>query len=197
MRLTPLRGGTAADSARARQIVTAMRLALAKYEDVHIAQADGFRMFLPGVKQSVYHFTSWRWALEAMLGFDAARPTSLLYRQEPDGRFQLTGAMYTAPAGASDDDLDARIPLSVARWHQHVNWCVPPRGARGRWQERRAGQPVFGPQSAIATRAGCDSVGGRFRPRIFGWMVHVYAFGGDDPHEIWSLGHHHGGAGGP
>jgi hypothetical protein len=196
MRLTPLRGGTTADSARARQFVMEMRRALTKYQDEHAARADGFRMLLRGVKQPVYHFTNWRWAIEAMVRFDPARPTSLLYQQRPDGRFQLVGAMYTAPAGTSEDDLDARIPLSMARWHAHVDWCVPPPGAFSRWQEHRAGRPVFGLLSPIATRVACDSVGGRFRPRIFGWSVHVYAFAGDDPTEIWSVAHD-GEMGGP
>jgi len=196
MRLTPLRVGTAADSSRARDLVVTIRRALDKYRDVSVAEADGFRQFLPGVKQPVYHFTNWRWAVEAMFRFDATRPTSLLYRREADGHFTLIGAMYTAPARASPDDLDRRIPLSIARWHEHVNWCLPPRGEGARWGERRGGQPVFGPASPIATRAACDAVGGRFRPRIFGWMVHVQAFASDDPAIIWSVGHH-GASSGP
>ena len=61
------------------------------------AEADGFRMFLPGVKQPPYDFTNWRWAIEAMLRFDPAKPTSLLYRQERDGRFELAGAGARRP----------------------------------------------------------------------------------------------------
>ncbi len=170
--------------------------ALAPYRDVHAAAADGFRQFLPGVKQPVYHFTNWRWALEEMFRFDPAKPTSLLYRQEPGGRFVLVGAMYTAPARTSLEELDRRIPLSVARWHEHVNWCLPPPGEAERWRETRDGRPVFGPKSPIATAEGCAAVGGRFRPRIFGWMVHVLAFESDDPRVIWSAGpgegHAHG-----
>ena len=191
VRLTPLRSGTAADSARAGQLVAEMRRALTRYQDVHVAESDGFRMTLRGVKLPVYHFTSWRRAIEAMVRFDPAQPTSLLYQQGPDGRFQLVGAMYTARASASDDDLDALVPLSVARWHEHVNLCVPPPGADSRWQERHAGHLVFGPQSPIATRAGCDSVGGRFQQRVHDWSVHVYAFAGDDPKAIWCVDHHH------
>lgn len=197
MRMTRQRAGTAADSARAGALVTTMRGALERYRDVRVAQADGFRQFLPGVPQAVYHFTNWRWGLDAMFDFDPARPTSLLYRAEPTGGFVLVGAMYTAPARASEADLDRRVPLAVARWHQHVNWCVPPRGARDRWHERRDGHPVFGPRSPIATRTPCDAVGGRFLPRIFGWMVHVNAFASDDPAVIWGAGHDPEGGHGP
>ena len=55
--------------------------------------------------------------------------------------------------------------------------------------ERRAGKPLFGPDSPIVTKGACDAVGGRFFPRLFGWMVHVNAFESDDPRVIW--GDHH------
>ncbi len=193
MVLTPLRPATPADLARAAALVRTMRAALAHYRDVRLAEADGFRPFLPGVKQPVYHFTKWRWAAGEMFRFDPARPTSLLYRQGADDKFVLVGAMYSAPARASFDELDRRVPLGVARWHEHVNWCVPPRRQSGtaRWRETRDGKPVFGPKSPIATAEACRAVGGRFLPRIFGWMVHVMAFEGDDPAVIWDAGHDH------
>ncbi len=67
-----------------------------------------------------------------------------------------------------------------------MNWCLPPAGARERWAEMKDGARVFGPRSPIATREACDAVGGRFVPHLFGWMVHVQAFAGDDPAVIWS-----------
>ena len=98
--------------------------------------------------------------------------------------------MFTAPAQTSAAELDARLPLSVTRWHQHINWCLPggsPAEARRRWRETKDGRPVFGPKSPIATEAACQAVGGRFRPRLLGWMVHVLAFAGDDP---WNVHEH-------
>jgi len=189
--LTPPRPRSPADSTRAAQLVAQMRAALVRYHDVHAAEADGFRKFLPGVKQPIYHFTSWRWALRATRRFDPTRPTSLLYREGPGGTLELAGAMYTAPARTPLDALDQRIPLSVARWHEHVNWCLPPRGRRDRWGETRDGKPVFGPKSSIATADSCAAVGGRFVPRLFGWMVHVMAFDSDDPNVIWGADHDH------
>ncbi|OLC06160.1 MAG: hypothetical protein AUH42_06180 [Gemmatimonadetes bacterium 13_1_40CM_70_11] len=191
LRMTPSRRGTAADSARAAALVAQIREALGKYRDVRVADADGFRQFLPGVRQPVYHFTNWLNALGEGFRFDPAKPTSLLYRRKGDGSFELIGAMYADRARATEDELDGRIPLSVAHWHEHVNWCVPPRGQRERWRETRAGRPVFGPRSAIADAAACAAVGGRFLPRIFGWMVHIQAFASDDPAVIWSTGHDH------
>lgn len=192
MKLTPQRRAATGDSARATALVTRIRSSLAKYRDVRAAVADGFQQFLPGVKnQPVFHYTNRLYALEAMMRFDPDHPTSLLYQPQGDS-LVLVGAMYTAPARLSDDDLDQRIPLSVARWHEHVNWCIPPRGGVQHWRDSTGGHPVFGPQSPIATPEACNAVGGRFLPRIFGWMVHVNAFASDDPRVIWAVHHHEG-----
>ena len=73
------------------------------------------------------HFTNYRNAFRAGFVFDAARPTPLLYRVTPRG-YEMTGAMYTAPRTFSEDRLHRRVPLSLARWHAHINLCLPPRG---------------------------------------------------------------------
>ena len=190
MVMTPPRAPTGADSARAREVAATLRAAIAKYSDVRAAEADGYKQFAPQIKnQRVYHFTSNRAAIKAAFTFDPERPTSLLYRRAADGSLRLIGAMYTAPRRASLDDLDARVPLSVARWHKHVNICVPPRGAAGRWRETENGQMRFGPAGAIATRERCDAVGGRFIPQLFGWMVHANVMEGDDLATVWGGGH--------
>jgi len=190
MTLTPMRPATHADSARAAAVVDTLRRAIARYADVRAAEADGFRPFAPNVKrQKVLHYTRYAWAARAAFGFDPARPTSLLYRREPDGSLKLIGAMYTAPQRASLAELDRRVPLSIARWHLHTNVCIPPLGRRDRWSEMRDGKPVFGPLSPIATREACDAVGGRFLPKLFGWMVHANVLEGDDPAVVWGMSH--------
>jgi hypothetical protein len=196
MTLTPTRAPTSADSIRAAAVADTLRRAIAKYADVRAAEADGFRRFAPRLKnQPVFHYARWSWAVEARLQFDPAKPTSLLYRQEPDGSLRLIGAMYTAPQRASLEDLDRRVPLSIARWHLHTNICVPPIAQRDRWTERRNGMPLFGPMSPIATREECEAVGGRFLPHIFGWMVHANVVDGTDPATIWAAPHDHRHAG--
>jgi hypothetical protein len=185
MKMSPAREATAADSARAAQLVQTIHQALAKYRDVRLAEADGYRKFLPNIKQPVYHFTNYANAMAERFRFDPTKPTSLLYRDEPDGTLTLIGVMYDDAPGTSLDELDRRVPLGIARWHQHVNWCVPPRGEKARWLEKKDHRPVFGPQSPIADAEACAAVGGRFLPRIFGWMVHVNAFASGDPAVIW------------
>jgi hypothetical protein len=192
METTPRRTPTTADSLRARAIVTELRSAIAKYRDVKIAEADGFRMFAPQIRnQRVYHFTRNLWALENQFRFDPSKPTSLLYKKDAEGKFVLVGAMYTAPKRDSPADLDKRIPTSVAQWHKHVNWCLPPRRETARWTETKNGRPVFGPLG-VATRDACDAAGGRFVEEVFGWMVHANVFASDDPAVIWGDDHMRG-----
>jgi len=44
----------------------------------------------------------------------------------------------------------------------------------------------FGMLGSITTKAECDAAGGRFVPRLFGWMVHVYPFE-NNPADAWSV----------
>ncbi|MDB4884073.1 MAG: hypothetical protein JWL95_2839 [Gemmatimonadetes bacterium] len=190
MVMTPVRSATTTDSARAASIVYALRGAIAKYRDTTAAVADGYKLFAPQIKQQkVYHFTSNWMGVQEAFRFDPRKPTSLLYRKDASGQLVLVGAMYVAPKRLSAEQLDERVPLSVARWHKHVNWCLPPRGESQRWLERKDGHPVFGPESPVATKAECDAVHGVFRDTLFGWMVHANVFAGDDAKSIWGDEH--------
>jgi len=190
MEMSPTRPLAPGDSARAATIARELRAALLKYRDTSAAVADGYRMFMPQVKeQRVYHFTNnWR-AVQEGFRFDPTRPTSILYRRGVDGQLELLGAMYTAPKRFDAGKLDERVPLSIARWHKHVNWCVPRRGDAKRWLEQDHGAPVFGPESPIATKEACDRVGGTFHPVLFGWMLHANVFEGNDAAAIWGDDH--------
>lgn len=172
MTMTPPRPPAPGDSARAAQIVTTLRGAIAKYRDVNVALADGYKPFLPNVPQDVYHFTKRGNGIKAAFAFDAARPTSLLYKKTTTG-YALVGAMYTAPYRSSLDELNARVPLSMYPWHLHTNLCIPPRTTPDAWHAEQNGKPLFGPKGTITTKAACDTAGGTFLPHLFGWMVHV------------------------
>ena len=97
--------------------------------------------------------------------------------------------MYTMPKRAGLDKLNERVPLAIAQWHKHVNWCLPKRGETARWMERQSGRPVFGPESPIATQAACDAVGGDFHVSLFGWMIHANVFEGEDLGKIFGDEH--------
>lgn len=60
---------------------------------------------------------------------------------------------------ATEDDLDARIPLSLARWHRHRDVC---RGRAGEMQPRYL---------RARTATACEAAGGRFRSESR-YMVH-------------------------
>jgi hypothetical protein len=190
MELTPPRTATRDDSVRATKIAAELKQALAKYQDPAAAGADGYRMFLPNVKaQHVYHFTNNGRALLSTFHFDPTKPTSILYKRGTDGKLHLMGAMYTLGKNASLDRLNSRVPLGIARWHKHVNWCLPKKGDQARWSEQKNGAPVFGPESPIATKAECDAVHGDFHPSVFGWMLHANVYEGADLASIFADDH--------
>ena len=182
MKMTALRELKPGDQQKADQVVAAARQVAEKYQDYKVALADGFRIFHPEVQQKQYHFTNYEYAFEAAQHFNPEHPTSLLYEKQGDD-YKLVGVMYTARKNTPEDELDARIPLSIAQWHAHVNLCLPPADRNTRLL---GPNPQFGLRGSIATKEACDAAGGRFMPQIFGWMVHVYPFE-QKPEDIWSV----------
>lgn len=183
MYMTAPRPQAPEDVQRANEIVAQLRTGIEKYRDYHVALDDGFRIFLPNIPQPEYHFTKMKNGFLEAFTFDASRPTSLLYRKTATG-YELVGAMYTMPRRASEEQLNARVPLSIASWHLHTNLCLPPRGER-----LTADYTKFGLKGSIATQDACDAAGGRFLPNIFGWMVHVYPYE-DGLDNIFAMHHH-------
>src|SRR5271163_1795175 len=182
MSFTALRPANEADNARAAALVSQLQHALAKYKDYHVAEADGFKPFHPEIKQQkVVHFTRNWYGLKASFTFNPDEPTSLLYQRTPGGGYKLIGAMYTDRKAATPDELNQRVPLSVARWHRHVNICIPPISTHMKSED----WTKFGPAGSIATKEACDAVGGHFFPQIFGWMVHVYPWE-PNPQLVWA-----------
>ena len=187
MKMTAVRQAKTGDAERAQQVVEAARRTSEKYKDYHTALADGFEIFLPNVPQKMYHFTNRGYALEAEFHFNPEHPTSLLYEKHGSD-YKLIGVMYTAPKRFTEDQLDERIPLSITQWHEHVNFCAPPKDRRA---ELFKLHPEFGLRGSITTQEACDAAGGKFRPVIFNWMVHVYPFE-QDKANIWSVERQHG-----
>src|SRR5580658_7763222 len=189
MKMTALRPAKPGDAARAQEIVESARKASQHYLDYRTALAEGFQIFHPEVPQKMYHFTSRKYAMEAFMHFNPEHPTSLLYEKHGDD-YKLIGVMYTAPKRLTEDELDERVPLSVAQWHEHVNFCLAPPDRRG---EGFSPHPQFGLKGSITTQEACDAAGGTFHPVIFNWMVHVYPFEKDQA-NIWSVERQHGDA---
>ena len=219
MVLTEARAATAEDLRRGREILAALRGGIEKFQDPDAAIGAGYQPFLPTVPQEVYHFVSRpETAREYGGAFDAARPGSLLYVKQ-GSRHRLVGAMYSASQQAALADLDRRVPLGLARWHAHVNVCLPKgvtladlvRGDIGAGNPHLAGMldperspglarirndrlgfmadGRFGFAGKIAEREGCDRAGGDFIPRAWGWMVHVYPYE-SSLDKVFAMHHH-------
>jgi hypothetical protein len=197
MDMTTLRALQPGDKQRAAAIVVAARKAADPYKDYRKALADGYTIFLPEVKQDVYHFTDNAHAFRNTMYFDASRPTSLLYEKVPakaggQPGYKLVGVMYTAPFEVSQQELDRRVPLSITRWHLHTNLCVPRDNdanvdADMDDPDLVGSNPRFGLRGSITTAASCRAAGGRYLAHVFGWMVHVYPYE-TDPKKIWASG---------
>lgn len=182
MYMTAIRPLQSGDREKADAVLESARAAMAPYQDYHKALADGYKIFLPNIPQAQYHFTQYEHALEARMSFDPSKPTSLLYTKTQDGGYRLVGAMYTDRVDATEDEINARIPLSIARWHQHINFCKAPDGRKAEYFGPHA---KFGLLGSITTQEDCEAAGGRFHPHIFGWMVHVYPYE-KDPGKVWA-----------
>jgi hypothetical protein len=182
MYMTTLRPLKSGDQQRADALVQSAKAAMAPYQDYHKALADGYVIFLPDIPQPQYHFTKYEYGREAWSHFDPVKPTSLLYTKTADGGYKLVGAMYTDRVDAAEEELNDRIPLSIARWHQHINFCKAPEGQKSGYFGPEA---KFGLRGSITTKEACEAAGGEFHPHLFGWMVHVYPYEAD-PKNIWS-----------
>jgi hypothetical protein len=183
MYMTTLRSLQPGDQAKADAVEAEARIAMEPYKDYRKALADGYQIFLPNIPQPMYHFTNPQNAREAQWHFDPLKPTSLLYTKDASGGYTLVGAMYTDRVNASEDEINRRIPLSIARWHQHVNFCKAPPGEIAGYFGKNA---KFGLLGSIHTQEACDAAGGKFIPHVFGWMVHVYPYE-RDPSKVWSV----------
>lgn len=210
MTMTKLRTQTPEDTARAAQILQTMREQLSKYQDYKVAEANGYLPYMQSVPQDVYHFSSKQATQAEYLGdADLKHPGSLLYEKKTFGGYKLVGAMYSAPANFTPEQLDKIIPLGLARWHAHTNICLPKGITEEEVMEGRImpahhrmfsedmgtvrrtdprvgylADPRFGFIGRISEQGECEAVGGNFHPQIFGWMVHVYPFAGTDDLKV-------------
>jgi hypothetical protein len=176
---TDLRSDASGDTQRAHEILDILRRSMAKYKDRRAAMADGYQPFMLQTEQALYWFISARNAYLSAYEFNPGHPTALLYKKAK-GAYELEGAVFIAPKAATGSQLNDRVPLSIARWHEHVNLCVPPKPSAG----QPADSKKFGLDGSIASKDACFAAGGRWVPQVFGWMVAIFPFE-SNPAEIW------------
>jgi hypothetical protein len=190
MTTTKTRPPEPGEKARADAVVAEARKAAEEYVDYHKALADGYQIFMPELKQPVYHFVSEEREAASRRVFDPSKPPALLYEKIAPAKagdepgWKLVGVMYTARFNASADQLNVRIPLSIAQWHMHTNLCIPPQPSTINWLAK---DPKFGLEGSIKTQTECSAAGGTFLPHLSGWMVHVYT-SETDPAKVWKAG---------
>jgi len=160
------------DNARAAAILAAADGVLSKYRDVKTAVHDGYKPFFPsGRVGEEIHYTNYRNRRKEQQHVDYGRPGSILYKRTPEG-LKAVGVMYTAPADATPEQLDAIAPLSLATWHRHVDFCGGPKNLT--YVEQFGPNARFGPQGSIHTEEACNAAQGLWIPLVLDWMTHVY-----------------------
>jgi hypothetical protein len=183
MYMTPLRPMQPGDKEKAKAVVAKAKATMERYKDYRKALLDGYVIANPKVKQPQYHFINQANTREADLHFDASKPTALLYRRTPTQQYKLEGVMYTAIPDATEDELNQRIPLSIARWHTHINFCAAP---EDRVSDYDTAHPKFGMFGSINTQEACTAERGTFNAHMFTWMVHIFPYEPDFK-EVFSM----------
>lgn len=173
MCITPMWPMQPGDEEKVKTLIAQIRAAIDKYKDYKKALADGYVIANPKVEQPQYHFTNDAYVRLADTQFDPTKPSSLLYWHTPTQQFRLEGVMYTDSTSATLNELNQRIPLSVARWHEHTNFCAAP---ANKVREYHGENPKFGMFGSIHTAEACKAEGGTFFPIIFSWMIHVFPY---------------------
>ena len=123
----PQRDATAAERAATADLVTAARVALARYADTSLAAADGYHV--AGLHGIDFHASNPTNEHDDRV-FDPARPETLVYAVAPDGRPVLMGAMFLMPnIGVPGPTIGG--PLTVWHAHQHICFSLTPPGLAG------------------------------------------------------------------
>ncbi|MGH7863713.1 MAG: hypothetical protein ACREQB_01890 [Candidatus Binataceae bacterium] len=198
------------DRERARKIIAEVRERIMPFADYHNALEQGFTIYLPKLPQSEYHFFG---MVPPAVHFQAGRHplalTALMYAPAESSGYRLAGAMIRANADTPLPKLDQIAPMSIGRWHRHINVCLP-RGftlmdfVRGNLGQDRSGLPGmlpadddaaaaarnaalgvladgrFGGGGALNDPVKCEAAGGYLVKSASGWMLHVYPLAGDD-----------------
>lgn len=111
---------TAEQRAAAQQLVENTQAGIARYEDVNVAFADGYRPSTPQNAPTV-HYMNGKFARDGQV-LDTQHPPALVYANTPNGPL-LLGAMYLMPKA---NELGPAVGGSLTEWHVHPNLCFLP-----------------------------------------------------------------------
>ena len=123
MQAVPSTPPTTEQRAAAARLVAQTRANIAKYQDLNVALAAGYRASTAPNAPTV-HYVNPAYLRDGLI-LDPARPEYLVYANTASGPL-LLGAMYMMPkVGQPGPDIGG----SLTRWHVHENLCF----AIGRW----------------------------------------------------------------
>jgi hypothetical protein len=159
---------TYAELQRTVEQLSAARGATARYQDVRVAESDGYHAVGPNVSGMGVHYVRGKRGD----AFSITEPPVLLYERDTatPGGMRLTGVSYlvVAPAGVDGQPADSPFPKALARWHKHNNVCVLPDNTA----------------TVDLAEAQCKTKGGRFTSET-SWMVHAWIWK-DSPDGVFS-----------
>jgi hypothetical protein len=169
MQVIPLTGKapTWDEIAKVYRMLAQAKAATAKYQDVHVAERDGYVtapiLFVAG--QGMHYLNPAYLPTRTHPAFDLLHPPVLVYNRI-HGKIRLSGLMYYMPYRTTPQQLAAIFPASLASWHRHINICV-------------GGATASDPLAATAKilpihdAATCTAKNGVFIAHT-GWMVHTW-----------------------
>jgi len=145
------------DLAKTAAMLEKARGATEKYQDVRVAEADGYQAIGPDVPGMGIHYIG----SKSGASFNLEQPPILLYEKNPSvaGGYQLVGVSYlfSAAEGSDGQPQNPPFPKSLAQWHRHENLCVlADRSVRAHLNESE-----------------CAAQGGHFTAESQ-WMVHAW-----------------------
>ena len=103
----------------AQDFIAKAKVETAKYQDVAVAQADGYVQITQDLPLIGAHFFNAAY----VGGLDPAHPAILLYSQTPDGGWELAGLSFALPKQLGLDTLPGTPFGGLAHWHYHTNLC--------------------------------------------------------------------------
>ena len=136
-------GVTAAQQARAENIIAVTLADLPRWADTAVAEADGFRSIGDGIT-GYEHYINWAYLTDGKV-LDPDHPESLVYRHDGTTK-QLVSAMFMLEPGSTLDDVP-ELGGALTQWHIHDDLCftddpVQPRVAGDHLRRRHLPGPA-------------------------------------------------------
>ncbi|MDO8616046.1 MAG: hypothetical protein Q7T33_09985 [Dehalococcoidia bacterium] len=106
----------------AEQFLAGVKLETAKYQDVSVAEAEGYTRITPDLPLIGAHFYNAQYVGSLAPG----HPGIILYQSDGAGGWKLAGLAYMIPKVPGIDTPPDTQLGGLAQWHYHTNLCFSP-----------------------------------------------------------------------